>query len=148
MRKLLKDFDIKIGKRVRDYRISQNIRQDKLAEYLGLPKQSVTKLEQGKRRLNIDELEKIALFFDKPMEFFIQEDYKYLHPIETPYGGLPIFMEPFLEEVRYALGIDIYEKMGKKMLDTFKKALDAIYREVQESKKFKKIKESKKWKIQ
>jgi len=144
MRKLLKDFDIQIGKRVREYRKSQNIRQDKLAEYLGLPKQSVTKLEQGKRRLNIDELEKIALFFDKPMEFFIQKDYKYLHPIETPYGDLPIFVEPFLEEFRYANGIDIYEKMGKKILNTLKKALDSIYLESLEDRKFKKIKESKK----
>lgn len=103
MKKLLDEFDEKIGKRLRDYRITHDIPQEKLAKYLGLPKQAISRMEKGKRRMNIEELEKIALFFDKPMKFFIQDEYKYLNAEDRMYSSeLPVYMSKFLEDYSIA----------------------------------------------
>jgi transcriptional regulator with XRE-family HTH domain len=125
MRKLLKEFDAKVGKRLRDYRITNDIPQEKLAKYLGLPKQAISKMEKGKRRMNIDELEKIALFFDKPMKFFIQDEYKFINPEDTPYGVFPIYMSNFFEDYREGRSINAgknnhTDRCTKKFIDAIK----------------------------
>jgi transcriptional regulator with XRE-family HTH domain len=103
MKKLLDEFDAKVGKRLKDYRTAHDIPQEKLAKYLGLPKQAISRMEKGKRRMNIEELEKIALFFDKPMKFFIQDEYKYINIENRIYSDeLPVYMAKFLED--YSIG--------------------------------------------
>ena len=139
MHKLLSDYDIGLGKWIRDYRVTHDILQEKLAKYLNLTKQAISRIENGKRRMTTEELEKTALFFDVPMQMFIRPDYKYTYPTETVYGTLPTFMADFLKFYRYAyenIG-DIYFKEGEKFSKILFSALKSIPLEVKQHKEYK-----------
>ena len=139
MHKLLGEYDVALGKRIRDYRVTHDIPQEKLAKYLNLPKQAISRIENGKRRMTTEELEKTALFFDEPMAMFIRKDFKYTYPSDTVYGALPVFMSDFLNKYRYAyenLG-DVYFKEGKKYDKILFSALKSIPGEVKQHKDFK-----------
>ncbi len=127
MKKLLDEFDAKVGKRLRDYRVTHDIPQEKLAKYLGLSKQAISRMEKGKRRMNIDELEKISLFFDKPMKFFIQDEYKYINPEDSLYGEFPVYMAEFLDDYSIARCIDAGKRnIADIFTDKFIKAIKTI----------------------
>ena len=40
------------------------------------------------------------------MNFFIQDEYKFINPEDTPYGGFPIYMAKFLEDYREGRSIN------------------------------------------
>ena len=48
MPQILTEYDKKVGKKVRDYRITHDISQEKLGKYLRLPKQAISRMENGK----------------------------------------------------------------------------------------------------
>jgi len=130
MKKLLDEFDAKVGKRLRDHRVTHDIPQEKLAKYLGLSKQAISRMEKGKRRMNIEELEKIALFFDKPMKFFIQDEYKYLNAEDRFYSEFPVYMAKFLEDYSIGRCIDAGKNNYTDFFtDKFIKAIKTIRRE-------------------
>lgn len=106
MPQALTEFDKKFGKKVRNYRITHDISQEALGKYLRLPKQAISRMENGKRRITIEELEKIALFFDEPIQLFLKDEYKYTYPFDTAYGALPVYMAEFLDD--YAKGLKIH----------------------------------------
>ena len=78
MRKLQKEFDAKISRNVRNYRITHEISQESLGKYLNLAKQAISRMENGQRKITIEELEKIALFFDQPIALFLKDEYKWI----------------------------------------------------------------------
>ena len=107
MPQALTEYDRKMGKKIRNYRITHDYSQQELADYLVLTKQAISRIENGKRRLTAQELEKTALFFDVPLALFLKDDYKYTHPSETNYNAvLPVFMADFINDYEKALTID------------------------------------------
>jgi transcriptional regulator with XRE-family HTH domain len=99
MPKALNEYEKKIGRNVRNYRILNDIKQEQLAKYLNLPIQVISRMENGKRRITIEELEKIALFFDEPMQLFTNDEYKYAYPRETAHGVFPVYMDEFFNDL-------------------------------------------------
>jgi len=107
MPQALNEYDVKMGKKIRNYRITHDYSQQELADYLKLTKQAISRIENGKRRVTAQELEKTALFFDVPLALFLKEDYKYTNPSETTYDVvLPVFMAEFIDEYEKALTIN------------------------------------------
>ncbi|MBA7508764.1 hypothetical protein ES705_00697 [subsurface metagenome] len=106
MPQALTEFDKKIGKKIRNYRITHDISQEALGKYLRLPKQAISRMENGKRRITIEELEKIALFFDEPIQLFLKDEYRYIYPKDFSDTSFPVFMTEFLDEYIKALSID------------------------------------------
>ena len=58
------DCEIEIGEKIRFYRKKRDITQERLAEYLNISFQSVSKWERGEAYPDITMIPKIALFFD------------------------------------------------------------------------------------
>ncbi len=66
-----------LGEKVRQERIKKNITQEELGKVIGVDKQTVYKIEKGKRKVTIDELVKLSNRLDKNFEFFLDsEGYK------------------------------------------------------------------------
>ena len=136
MKELEKNFNDLVGRRVREYRIKQDASQEELGKYLKLPKQAISSIEKGKRRVTAQELDMISLFFNEPISVFVKEEYEYIYPSDTDYGALPVFMAEFLEKYRYAFeNIDIYEKDGKKFTNRLIDGMKIIQRDVKSKKK-------------
>lgn len=107
MPQILTEYDKKVGKKVRDYRITHDISQEKLGKDLRLPKQAISRMENGKRRITAEELEKIALFFDEPIQMFLKDEYKYIYPRETAWGVYPVYMAEFFEDLVKGLEVNV-----------------------------------------
>lgn len=130
MPKALSEFEKKIGKNLRNYRITRDISQQKLAKYLNLPKQIISRMENGKRKISIEELEKIALFFDQPIQLFMKDEFKYVHPSETDYGVFTVYMAEFLDDYRKGLNVDAGKNNHtNRLTNKFIEALKTIRRE-------------------
>ena len=59
-----------IGVRIKELRKSRHLKQDDLAEVLGLSRGQISNLEHGRRSLNLKQLEKLCDFFKVDMEYF------------------------------------------------------------------------------
>jgi len=131
MKEFEKNFNDLIGKRVREYRIKHDVSQEELGKYLKLPKQAISSIEKGKRKVTAQDLDMISLFFDEPLSAFVKEEHKYVYIVDTDYGALPVYMADFLEEYRHSIDkIDIYKKEGKKFTNRLIDAIKMVYREV------------------
>lgn len=64
--------DIKIGRRVRDARLSHGMTQTDLAEAVGVSFQQVQKYETGANRISGSRLWMIAKVLDVPMRYFFE----------------------------------------------------------------------------
>lgn len=130
MKKLDKDFNELVGKRIREYRIKNDVSQEELGKYLKLPKQTISTIEKGKRRVTGQELVLISAFFDEPTTAFTQEAHKYVYIVDTNYGALPVFIADFLKElVHYANKIDTFKIDGKRFFNRLIDAIKIILRE-------------------
>jgi transcriptional regulator with XRE-family HTH domain len=131
IKKLDKDYNELVGKRIKEFRIRKDISQEELGKYLKLPKQTISTIEKGRRRVTIQELDMLSGFFDEPLSAFIKEDHEYAFPYDTEYGELPVFMSDFLEKYKYACKkVAIYkDKPGKMFTNTFIDAIKMIYRD-------------------
>jgi transcriptional regulator with XRE-family HTH domain len=122
----LTEYDIEMGKKIRNYRIIHDFSQQELADYLKLTKQAISRIENGKRRITTQELEKTALFFDVPLALFVREGYKYTYPTETSYDViLPVFMAEFIDDYEKSLTINagkdnIADKYTDKLINLIK----------------------------
>jgi len=58
------------GEKVRRARIEKNITQEELGKIIGYDKQTIYKIEKGKRNINYDEVKKIALHLEKDINYF------------------------------------------------------------------------------
>jgi len=126
MPQALTEYDKNMGKKIRNYRITHDYSQQELADYLNLPKQAISRIENGKRRVTAQELEKIALFFDVPLALFLKDEYRFTNPAETIYNViLPVFMAEFINDYEKALIIDagennIADRYTKKFINLVK----------------------------
>lgn len=64
---------IDIATRLKEARLSAGLTQDELADQLGIPRPSLTNMEQGKRKIEINELLRLARILKQPLEWFLEE---------------------------------------------------------------------------
>lgn len=62
--------NIELGKRIKELRKSRNMKQDDLANTLGISRGQISNLENGRRSLNLKQLEKLCNLFKVDMSFF------------------------------------------------------------------------------
>ncbi len=142
MPKALTEYDKNVGKKVRNYRIIHDISQDALAKYIGLTKQAISRIENGKRRISIEELEKTALFFDEPIQLFLKDGYIYTYPTDTAFGTLSVSMAKFLDDYSQGLQTDEgKDNLTHKSTKRFINAVMEINRTVRDHQKLKEKRE-------
>lgn len=59
-----------LGKRIKELRKSRNLKQDDLANILEISRSQISNLENGRRSLNLTQLEKLCNLFKVDMSFF------------------------------------------------------------------------------
>lgn len=64
----------KIGSRLRDARKYLGLKQEEVAEYLKIPRTSLTDIEHGQRRLDALELTRLAKLYRHPVSYFTGEE--------------------------------------------------------------------------
>lgn len=63
-----------IGPRLKEVRVYLNISQQHVSERTGIPRPSISAIENGKRRVEVGELEKLAALYGYPISYFVGED--------------------------------------------------------------------------
>ena len=133
-----KGYDF-LGDKIRKLRHIKNTSQTELGELLGLPKQSISRIEKGNRKVTVDELDKIADYFEMPKSYILQGDwienaYKSTEPKNRWNVSVPEFVDNFLECVDQYLEQSLHSPSFKKrtakgIVQDTKKALDKILKE-------------------
>ena len=67
-------FDSELGEKVKLLRKRRNLKQDDLAEVLGLSRSQISNLEKGRRNLSLKQLEKLCEYFKVDMSFFLMSE--------------------------------------------------------------------------
>jgi transcriptional regulator with XRE-family HTH domain len=65
--------DVRVGQRIRAYRLDRRMSQSALGNKIGVSFQQIQKYERGINRIGIARLKKIAAVFDAPLNAFIDE---------------------------------------------------------------------------
>ena len=65
---------IELGRRLRDAREYLGLSQEQVADYLGIPRPSVSTIEAGKRRISFQEMQRLAELYRKPLTYFSGEE--------------------------------------------------------------------------
>ena len=90
-----------LGDRVKILREKNDCTQTELGKVLNLPKQSISRIEKGRRKVSPKELDKISKLFNIPSIFILKDGW-----IDNEYGNtstnrgsvkLPQFVESFLD---------------------------------------------------
>ena len=92
-----------VPKRIKDFRILYKRKQEELGEALNLPKQAISAIERGKRKVNVEELSKISKFFNEPFDAFFAKEFKFDYYPKNLYGSFPKFIVDFLDDYKYFL---------------------------------------------
>jgi len=69
------DTQKQLGEKIRQARVISGLTQLKLAEIIGIGKNSMIDTEKGRRSVNTTELKLIAEATNKPLSFFYEEDH-------------------------------------------------------------------------
>lgn len=72
-----------IGRRLQMAREESGLSQEQLAAMMGCAQSTLSNYEKGKRRLYLNQLEKIAEILDKPIEYFIENSDKTIRAVEA-----------------------------------------------------------------
>jgi len=100
-----KKYDL-LGDRIRKLRVIKNYSQEEIGKVLNLPKQSISRIEKGNRKLTEEELKKIADFFNVTPKYILEEGWiesLYKKPYE-PQNKWGIEIPQFIDE--YILQLD------------------------------------------
>lgn len=64
-----------LGDKIKELRKTKGRTQKELADYLGCSEAQISHIESGNRKADVDDLRKIAIFFDMPYDyFFVQKN--------------------------------------------------------------------------
>jgi transcriptional regulator with XRE-family HTH domain len=74
-----------IGERVRIARLNANLTLKELSLKTGIGFTAISKIENGKRKITIDELIKISQYTSKPIPYFIQNGNNAIEYFYPPY---------------------------------------------------------------
>ena len=119
----------KVGKRIKEFRTKKGITQEELAYQTGLHQANIYLLENGKRRFNSEQIEKISQVLGVPVISFFEEkfeiksdemldDSKLLNCISQMQSSKKIILFSFIEYLQDS-GDDID-------FETIKKAVELI----------------------
>jgi transcriptional regulator with XRE-family HTH domain len=103
-----KGYDF-LGEKIKKLRNIKGFTQKELGDAIGLPKQSISMIEQGGRSISSEELEKACHFMHVPVDFILKdgwlekfgESYEY-----KPINKWGIMVPPFIDEM--ADGLENY----------------------------------------
>lgn len=140
-----KGYDF-LGERIKKLRDMNDCSQVELGKILNLPKQSISRIEKGNRKISTDELDKIADYFDTAPIVILKEgliDKKYEDNKPSNRWGyrVPLEVDYFLEELEKYFDrlLDVDEKFNYKKINNIigqtKKALDKLSKEYKDGKK-------------
>ena len=68
----MREFDRRLGERIRRARMEAGLSQEELAERVGSSQDAVSNYERGTRKISLDVLVAIAKSVNKPMNFFLE----------------------------------------------------------------------------
>lgn len=63
-----------LGNRLRESREYLGLSQELVAEHLGIPRASISAIENGKRKVSSLELKQLARIYKQPLSYFLGED--------------------------------------------------------------------------
>ena len=63
-----------LGEKVKLIRKRRKLKQDDLAEFLNLSRSQISNLESGRRNLSLKQLEKLCVFFQVDMSYFLMSE--------------------------------------------------------------------------
>lgn len=67
------NVNARVGQRIRQLREAMKLSQEDLARALGLKLNAVSRWERGEAKPSIVSLYRVAVFFERPMEYFVKE---------------------------------------------------------------------------
>ena len=73
----------KVGLKIKKYRMEKNLSQDELAYRTDMLQSQINKLENGKRRFNADQLEKISKALDVPVIRFFEDEIELANDVDN-----------------------------------------------------------------
>ena len=76
MPKDIDPFDVRVGQRIRAYRLNRGLSQSALGKKIGVSFQQIQKYERGINRIGVGRLKKIATMFDTSVSALLGEDDK------------------------------------------------------------------------
>lgn len=62
-----------LGTRLREGREYVGLKQEEVAHHLGIPRTAVSEIENGKREVKVQELQKLARLYQRPLNWFTGE---------------------------------------------------------------------------
>lgn len=86
-----------LGKRIKILREKNNRTQTELGKVLNLPKQSISRIEKGRRKVSPKELDKISKYFDIPSIFISKDGWIDNEHRNTSTNSLSIRLPQFVE---------------------------------------------------
>lgn len=69
-------FDVRVGQRIRAYRLNRGLSQSTLGKKIGVSFQQIQKYERGINRIGVGRLKKIATVFETSVSALLGEDDK------------------------------------------------------------------------
>jgi len=92
--------------RIKRIRKVYHYSQSKLGKLLNMPKQSISRIEKGKRTVSEEEIKIIANHFDVPVHAFYEDCWDWASfqfiardPESAPFKFEPTFIDTFLEDI-------------------------------------------------
>jgi transcriptional regulator with XRE-family HTH domain len=76
MPKDIDPFDVRVGQRIRAYRLNRSLSQSALGKKIGVSFQQIQKYERGINRIGVGRLKRIAAVFDTSITALLGEDDK------------------------------------------------------------------------
>jgi len=67
-------FNEKLGIRLKEIRVNKNLQQSDIAEILSVDRVSISHIEKGQRKITIEELHKLADYYNKSVDVLIDTD--------------------------------------------------------------------------
>ncbi|SKA82336.1 Transcriptional regulator, contains XRE-family HTH domain [Caloramator quimbayensis] len=62
-----------VSEKIKDLRLKKNISTYELSKITGIPQSTISKIENGKRKIDIEILNKIATALDVPLNYFFDD---------------------------------------------------------------------------
>ena len=126
-----------LGDRVKILREKNNRTQTQLGKVLNLPKQSISRIEKGRRKVSPKELDKISKYFDIPSIFIQKEgwiDNEHRNRLPSFVGSFINGLEQFIENsLDYRSGFT-YDDI-KEIIENTKEALEDILKQYKDQEK-------------
>lgn len=135
MKKAIDPYDKYVAGMIKDARIKNRYSQENIGKMLNLPKQSISRMEMGRRKISPKELAKIAKFLDLSIDKLLDETkFEYEIPAKSYGENLSDYAEIFLRnfESDSDPSISTSLKELKHIAKEVNRVMSAIIKEVSE----------------